>query len=148
MSKDKGLATTRRDTALSPRTRATFLEDFFSNPWGFFQTPMINDAFRMDIREDDKSYTVEAEMPGFKKDDIQMDLDDGVLTISAAARNKVDEDGKKLLRSERSYSYMERSVYLPDAADDGVRAKLDNGELVITVQKQPAGSRKRKIDIE
>lgn len=87
-------------------------------------------------------------MPGFKKDDIHMDLDDGVLTISAAARNKVDEDGKKLLRSERSYSYMERSVYLPDAADDGVRAKLDNGELVITVQKQPAGSRKRKIDIE
>ena len=143
----KELTTTKKDTTMAPRSRANLLEDFFSNPWGFFQQPEL-DAFKMDIKEDDKSYTVEAEMPGFKKDDIALDLDDGMLTISAAARSKMEEDGKKLVRGERSYSYMERNVYLPEASEEGVEAKLENGELIITVPKQPAGSRKRKIEIK
>lgn len=145
MSKD--MTTVKGNTALTPRSLDSMLGDFFTNPWRFMRQADLG-AFKIDLAEDEKAYTIEAEMPGVKKEDITIDLDDGELTIGVAAREKEDETGKKVVRSERRYSYMERSIYLPDAAEEGVDARLDNGELIITIPKQPAESRKRKIEIK
>lgn len=145
MSKD--IATVKKNTNLAPRGVGSMLEDFFLDPWSFLRQPEIN-TFRIDLKEDEKAYTIEAEMPGVKKDDITIDLDDGELTIGVAAREKVDEEGRKLVRNERRYSYMERSIFLPDAVDKDVEAKLENGELIITIPKEPSESRKTRIEIK
>lgn len=145
MSKD--ITTVKKNTGIAPRSVGSIVEDFFLDPWNFLQQSAMN-TFRIDLKEDDKAYTVEAEMPGTKKEDITIDLDDGELTIGVAAKEKVDEDGRKLLQNERLYAYMERSVYLPDAAEEGVEAKLENGELIITIPKEPSTSPKKRIEIK
>lgn len=122
------------------------LEDFFADPWFPFRQPEL-ETFKLDVKEDDKAYTVEAEVPGVKKKDITLDLESGRLTIGIAAKEESDKDDKKVVHKERRYSYMERSIYLADAADSGAEAKLDNGELVVTVPKMHPGAPKQAIEI-
>lgn len=123
------------------------LEDFFADPWFSFRQPEL-ETFKMDVKEDDKCYTIEAEVPGAKKKDISINLQSGRLTIGVEGKEVTDSDKKKLVHKERRYSYMERSVYLADAAESGCEAKLDNGELVVTVPKKHAGDAQQKIEIK
>lgn len=133
-----------------PYTVNNMLNDFFGDSW--FPSNMLSymssleSSFKMDLEEDDKEYTVKAEMPGVKKADISLDLKDGVLTISAESKENVG-DGKKKTRKERNYTYMEREIYLPYAADAGAKAQLKDGELVVTVPKAPETTKQSKIEV-
>ena len=123
------------------------LEDFFSDPWFSWHRPELG-TFRLDIKEDDSEYVVEADLPGVKKEDVNLDLDNGKLTISVEAKESEEKESKKIVHKERYYRYMERSVYLANAADDGAEAKLDDGELIIKIPKKDAGKSKQKIEIK
>lgn len=110
--------------------------------------------FRMpatDIHETDSAYEVSAEMPGVKKEDIKVTLDQGVLSIEAETRqeDKKEENGR-LLRSERRYGkYLRRFALGPGVDEKAVQARLENGVLHLTVPKQsPHPQEKRSIEIK
>ncbi len=112
--------------------------DVFEN---FFK-PMFYDeqldSMRTDIKETDDDYKLSIEMPGFKKDEIKVSLDNGYLTVSAEKAEKEEEGkekGAKYLRRECRVS-CQRSYYVGDDVQvDSVKAKYDNGMLELTVPK-------------
>ena len=109
-------------------------EDFFKPM--FYDEQL--DSMRTDIKETDDDYKLSIEMPGFKKDEIKVSLDNGYLTVSAEKAEK-EEEGKeksaKYLRRECRVS-CQRSYYVGDDVQvDSVRAKYDNGMLELTVPK-------------
>jgi HSP20 family protein len=103
----------------------------------------------VDVREDADHFYVEAELPGFKKDDIDITMENQQLTISAERREEQKQDGKKgdLLLHERRYSRFLRSFTLPPTVDEQtVNAKLADGVLTITLNKREE-TKPRKIAV-
>ena len=106
--------------------------------------------YGVDIREDQDHFYVEAELPGFKKDDVDITLENQTLTISAerAAENKQDGQNKgDLLLHERRYTRFVRSFTLPPTVDEQtVNAKLADGVLTVTLNKREE-TKPRKITV-
>jgi len=108
-------------------------------------------AFRTDIKDEGDHFLLEAELPGFKKEDIDLQLQDGVLTISAKHEETVEskEDEGKYVCRERRYGSFQRSFDVSGIREDGIGAAYDNGILRLTLPKlgeEPPQS--RKIDIQ
>jgi len=124
-------------------------EDFYYLLDDFF-TPrsLERSTFKIDVQEEEKQYVIEAELPGVKKEELGLDLDDGRLTISVNHEESVDDKQKNFLHRERRATSMSRAIYLADADAEGVKAKLDNGVLTVTVQKQDKSVAAKKIAIE
>jgi len=99
----------------------------------------------MRVTEDDKSYTVHAEMPGVSKDDIHVTIEGNQVTVAAEVKREKDiKDGERLLRSERCYGSLYRSFVPPTAVDEGAsEAKYDKGVLELKLMKQAALTGKR-----
>lgn len=140
--------------SLVPRGSFFDLDRFFDNfglsttreesaPSGFF-------APRIDILDQDKQYEITAEMPGVKKQDLQVTLNNGVLTIEAESRqeNKEEQQGK-LIRQERRYGKFMRSFNLGDSVqEDDIQASFNDGVLKLTVPKAATPpSQERRIEI-
>lgn len=125
---------------------SNMLDDFFGDPWFSQKMPEMQ-TFRLDVKEDDVAYTIEAEVPGAKKKDITLDFSEGRLTIGVEAKEIPEGEKHKFLHRERRYSYMQRSIYLADADAQGAQAKLEHGELIIRVPKR-SGLQSSKIEIE
>ena len=91
-----------------------------------------------DVRETDKGYMVDIDMPGFKKDEISLDLKDGYLTISAEKGLDKDEEDKKgrILRQERYAGSCSRSFYVGDVKPEDIKAKYESGVLTVLVPKE------------
>ena len=106
--------------------------------------------YGVDIREDQDHFYVEAELPGFKKDDVDITLENQTLTIAAERRSESKQgEGKKgeLLLHERRYSRFLRSFTLPPTVDEqSVNAKLNDGVLTITLNKREE-TKPRKISV-
>jgi HSP20 family protein len=106
--------------------------------------------YGVDIREDGDHFYVEAELPGFKKEEIDITLENQTLTISAERRyeNKPADGNKgELLLHERRYSRFLRSFTLPPTVDEGsVNAKLADGVLTVTINKREE-TKPRKIKV-
>lgn len=94
---------------------------------------------KTDVRETDDTYEVDVDLPGFKKDEIQVDLKNGYLTISAAkGLDKAEEDKKgKYIRQERYAGVCSRSFYVGDVEPEDVSAKYEDGILKLSLPKQP-----------
>ena len=96
-------------------------------------------VMKTDVHENDDHYDVVIDLPGFKKDQINLELQDGYLTVSAAKGLDKDEKTKKgkLIRQERYAGAMQRSFYVGDAITEAdVNAKFENGVLEISVPKK------------
>lgn len=97
-------------------------------------------AMRTDVTEEDKDYKLEAELPGFNKEDIGVDLKDGVLTIHAAHKenkDQKDEKSGKYIRRERSEASYQRSFTVgEDVKPEDITAKYENGVLTLTIPKK------------
>jgi len=128
------------------------IDDLFK---GVFLRPMRLEApdtqvrVKMDVREDDKAYLVHAEIPGVKKEDIQISIDGNQVSVSAEVkREKEDKQGEKVLRSERYYGKVYRSFTLAqDVEQEHATAKYDNGVLELTLPKK-AASATRKLTVQ
>ena len=109
---------------------------------------------KTDVKETEKGYEVDMDLPGFKKDEIQMELNDGVLTISAAKGLDKDEEDKKgnYIRKERYAGSMSRSFYVgKHVTVEDVHPKYENGILSFSVPKEeakPVEEKKNYISIE
>lgn len=108
---------------------------------------------KTDIREHDNGYEVDIDLPGFKKDEISLELENGYLTVSAVkGLDKDEQDSKgKYIRRERYAGAMQRSFYVGDTlTQEDIKAKYDNGILSISVPKKDARAveTKKTIAIE
>lgn len=123
------------------------LDDFFSVGWPLRRS-LAADTFKIDVQDNEKDYVVEAELPGVDKEDVTVSLEEGRLTIQVNKEENTEQKDKNYIHRERRCTAMSRSLYLADAADEGVRGKLDNGVLAITVPKRTQSDRSYKIEIE
>jgi HSP20 family protein len=100
---------------------------------------------KMDVKEDERGYTVHAEIPGVKKEDIHVAIDGNQVTVSAEARKETEKkEGEKLLRRERYEGKVYRAFTLEHDVDDGAAsAKYDNGVLELVLPKRVATASKR-----
>ena len=118
-----------------------FDDDFMRFPaWGSraLYGKHAKNLMKTDVRETDSSYELDVDLPGFKKDEISVDLKDGYLTISAAKGLDKDEQDKKgkYIRQERYAGAMSRGFYVGDVEPDQVSAKYEDGILKISLPKQ------------
>ncbi len=91
---------------------------------------------RIDISEDEKHLVIEAEIPGMKKEDIKITLQDNILTIKGEKKQEEEKKVKNFYRSERVFGSFSRSFTLPvEVNSDKVEAKYENGALIIKMEK-------------
>lgn len=103
---------------------------------------------RLDLKETDKAYMVHAEIPGVKKEDIEVSIDGNLVTIRAEARREKEEKGETMLRSERYYGAMTRSFTLATDVDEKTAAaRYSDGVLELTLPKK-AGSATRRLQVQ
>ena len=130
--------------------------DFDRDFWGR-KNPLYGknekNIMKTDIREHDAGYELDIDLPGFKKDEINVELENGYLTISAAKGLDKDEQDKKgkYIRKERYAGAMQRSFYVGDAVtEEDIKAKFEDGILKLSIPKKDAKAveTKKSIAIE
>ena len=112
--------------------------DFFS-PDKVFQT---GDSFRVDIRETGTGYAVTADLPGVKKEDIKLTVENDVLTIRAAHHSVTEQNEEGFLMRERTAGTYERAFRLENVDENAVEAAFENGVLTVTLPRRNAASGK------
>lgn len=119
---------------------------FFMRPVRFEGQPDVQ--VKMDVSEDDKGYTVHAEIPGVKKEDIHVTIDGNQVAISAEIRNEKEvKEGAKVLRSERYYGKVSRAFTVAQDVDEAAaQAKYNDGVLELTLPKK-AAVKSRRLNI-
>ncbi|OIQ82100.1 18 kDa heat shock protein [mine drainage metagenome] len=119
---------------------------------GFFRPVRVEGAadvqIRMDVREDDKAYTVHAEIPGVQKQDIHVSIDGNQVSISAEAKRQKDaQQGEQVLRAERYYGKVARSFSVSSDLDEAAaEARYADGVLELVLPKKAAAA-SRKLTI-
>ena len=120
-------------------------DDFMGYPTGRQAAanayPQVKDMMKTDIREHDAGYEVDIDLPGFKKDEISIELENGYLTVSAAKGLDKDEEDKKgkYIRKERYAGAMQRSFYVgEDITEEDIKAEFEHGLLKLFVPKKEA----------
>ena len=128
------------------------LDDAFDDLFrGFFVRPISYEGaggaaqFRVDVSENDNAYTLRAEIPGVKKNDINVSIDGDTVAVSAEVKNEKDvKDGERVLRSERYYGKVYRAFTLGQPVDEALAAaKYADGVLELTLPKKAAVQAKR-----
>ena len=130
-----------------------FGENLFDDWFRFPAMPSFPDVDRVlygkhaaremktDVREHEDSYEIDMDLPGFKKDQIKLELEQGYLTVSAAKgldQDKTDKKGK-IIRQERYAGAMQRSFYVGTAlTEEDIKAKFEDGVLTLNVPKKTA----------
>lgn len=140
----------------------SFFTDFFSDVDRFFE----NDLLRMpaqigrqlmrnmpatNIRENEREYMIELAAPGMAKDDFEIDVAEGMLTISSQKEQDTTKEEDNYTRREYNYSSFSRSFKLPDAVNaDEIKARYDEGVLKITVPKREEtnNDNRKRVNIE
>ena len=133
----KNYMTTRRNNDLFDEAFESFFRPFYVDSESSFM--------KTDIKETDKSYILDVEMPGFDKKDISLKFESGYVTISAKKEN-VNEEGR-YIRRERAQSFS-RSYYMGDVDEKQIKAKYENGVLTVTVPKEKPEETKHQIVID
>lgn len=122
-------------------------DNFFGDSW-LSGRSYLGNTFKVDVEEKEKNYVIEAELPGINKEQVDLALNDGRLTISVTTREEKNEEKKNYVHKERRVSSMSRSIYLTDAKGEGIKAKLTDGVLTVTVPKADQPDTRKRIEIE
>ena len=123
----------------------------FGNPFdGFFRANDVAE-FKTDVRDLGEQYLLECDLPGFAKEDISLDLEGDVLTVKAERHSEYEDKEKQggYLRCERSFGSFSRSFDVSEIEREGIKAKLENGVLKVTLpKKQQTPVEKHTLPIE
>lgn len=123
--------------------------DEFFNDSMFGRLTNVDNPVKADIRETEKEYIIDAEMPGVDKNDIQLELKDDVLTIGIEQKQEVNEEKDNYIRRERRMGSFKRSFYVENVKNEDVKANYKDGILTVTLPKtEPEKAKTRKIDIQ
>jgi len=139
------------ESTMANITRYDPFEDFFKDfGKGFWVRPYAfpaetNLEMKIDVKEDDKSFTVKADIPGVKKEDIQVDIEDDRVSVRAEMKKEKEEKkGEKVVYSERAYGMVSRSFSLPASVEaKDAKAEYKDGVLNLTLPKKGNGAAKR-----
>ena len=124
-----------------------FLSEFFNDD--FFDMSNINGSFKADIRETDNEYLVEAELPGVKKEDIELEYENNNLIISAKRDEFVEDNNNNFIRKERHYGNFLRSFYVENVDREGIQGRFKDGLLQIIMPKiERKTNRNKRINIQ
>lgn len=123
------------------KSRNNPLENSLFSDWFM---PEVNKSLQMrtDIKEDENNYVLEVELPGVNKNDIDISLNDGYLTVKATVNNKFKnhengkENNKKFVHRERFYGVASRSYYIGDVEMKTINASFENGILSVSFPKE------------
>jgi HSP20 family protein len=121
------------------REFAKFEKEFFA-PRSF--------SFRTDVKDKGEKFVLEAELPGFKKEDISLEINEGILTITARRNEETETEGTNVIHRERSVGTFTRSFDLSSVNEEGITASFVDGILSLDLPKKvEAVPEKRKIEI-
>lgn len=120
-------------------------DDFLASPLTAVNS---GEAFKMDVEDVGDAYVVSAYLAGVGRDEIDVELNEGRLSISVDKTETEEDHGKNYLHKETRAWSASRGVYLKDAATEGLSAKLDNGVLTINIPKQDAKANVTKVSID
>ncbi len=132
--------------SLLPRT-STFFNDFFEDG-GFPSLNLgtgVNQLPSANVIENDKAYVIELAAPGMKKNDFEVNVDKGYLTINSEKETETEDKGDNYSRQEFSYNKFSRSFLLPDLVEvDKIKAKYEDGILRLSIPKKPEAAKLHK----
>ena len=125
--------TRRNNTELSGYNPFRMFDDFEKNFWNSNELA----EFKTDIKDNGNEYVMEADLPGFKKENIKIDIENDTLTITAERKNENSEKDDKgnYIRRERSYGSFSRSFDISDVDADHISAEYKNGVLEMILPK-------------
>lgn len=151
---------TRRNRGSMAPGRSVF-SDFFSDVDRFFENDLWGMPSRMgqqmmanvpatNIRENEKDFSIEVAAPGMKKEDFNIDVNEGMLTISSEKEEEKKDEQENFTRREYNYSSFSRSFRLPESVkEDDIKASYKDGVLHVIVPKGKEQERpRRKINID
>lgn len=124
----------RRSYRMSTYNPFREMQEMEKRFWG----DSVSNSFRTDITETNDAYKLEADLPGFKKEDIKVDIDDDILVVKAEHSEDKDEknDNGDYIRRERYYGSYTRSFNVSEINVDGITAAYENGVLTLTMPKK------------
>ncbi len=134
-----------RITPYRSTIKSNNLLDLFDD---FFGEKRMNSNFRIDVRDFEKEYLIEAELPGFTKDELSIHYENEHLTIEALKDVKNEKDNDTYLHRERYYQNYKRQLYLKDVDPKKLKAKFENGILSITALKLESSVNKYMVKID
>ena len=125
----------------------SLFDDFFADPFEMMAVPQgrnplygkhAKNMMKTDIRETENNYELDIDLPGFKKDEVHLELKDGYLSVEAnKALDKDEKDDKgRYIRQERYSGTCSRSFYVGDVQPEEINAKYDSGILMLTLPKK------------
>lgn len=125
-------------------TRGSLFDDFFRDMApGFYVKPLHGDPLpspgqiKIDVKENGNAYTVSAEIPGVRKEDIHVTVEGGMVMVRAEVKQEDSHKDDKQLRNERYFGSVSRGIQLPQDVDQAqAKAKYDNGVLTLTLPKK------------
>ena len=127
--------------------RNLILGNFFDNIFDedFSPAGVFGSSFKVDVRETDKNFTVDADLPGFNKEDVNVSYKDNYLTIKAKREEEVKEEKENYLRQERSTGEVMRRFYVEDVDEDAIDAEFKDGVLKIVLPKKEKVIAEKKV---
>ena len=127
-----------------------FFDGFFRFPSFKREIDDFDKLMKTDVKENENGYELEIEMPGFEKENINLELSNGYLTITAHQTHKENENDKKrnYIRRERYYGNCARSFYVGDIREEDISASLDKGVLHIEIPKETKRETNKRIEIK
>jgi len=123
----------------------SIFSDFFND--SFMGFAGVN-SIKADIKENEKEFIIDAEIPRAKKEDIKLDLKDDRLTISIEKSEETKEEKDNYIRRERRYGSSSRSFYVENVKHEDVTAKYENGILSIVLPKNETKKANNRIEIQ
>ena len=120
-------------------------DSFFSAPLSVLSN---EGSFKMNVEDAGDKYVVTAELAGVNRDEIDVELNEGRLSISVDKKESEEDKGKNYLHKETTEWQASRGVYLKDATTSGLTAKLDGGVLTVNVPKQEGKASVTKVSID
>lgn len=135
---------------LVPRTSQRFLDPFDFSLFPSTEPKATTSLMKTDIKETDKGYELHVDLPGFKKEDIQAEIKDGYLTVTAETHAENEEKNGTYLRKERFAGKCSRNFYVgEEIAEDDITAMFEDGilKLFVPKQEQPKLEEAKKISI-
>jgi HSP20 family protein len=133
----------RRDDFFTPFLKNFFDEDMFTD------MNYINGNFKVDLKETEDNYLVEADLPGINRDDIGIDYENNYLVISAKRDESIEDKEENYVRREIHYGEYKRSFYVDNVDESKISASFKDGVLKISLPKQTEmKDKKRKIEIQ
>ncbi len=125
---------------------SNFVDSFFNTD--FFPQAQNVGQMKVDIKDQDNKYILEAELPGVNKDEITVELKDDMLTISVQRDERFEETKENYIRKERRYGSQSRSFYVENVNAEDIKANFENGILSISLpKKEVKANNSKKIDI-